>query len=989
MSNCVTMAPRKKNNPPATTKTPRRSTRHAKSVGNGIPDIYQDMLAEATLNAPDDSQSSPRPSKRRKLTPVEQQETDDLFEENAPPTARAVTDDHGNSAPLTTRAQQTVYDDFEESEESDAEFEDVDLELAAQSDSDGDVSSREPLQIDLTKSALETPKRMIQRRKPLSKAERMVRLDVHKWHLMSLIGHGLHRNSWCNDETIHSILKPLVSRKTVKLFHFEESEPMYRRNHSFNKAVEDVCAMWRREWKINVLGLRRPRWREDVDARDEVDEGEDLDFEDFQNAAHTRRGSRDLGAQLFTALLRSIAVDARLVFSLQVLPFSGAAKIETPSRLEKHSQYIRAPAQNYGSASSFSSPFAPPSRPKKQTKIVDSPYPIFWTEILTPTQTWIPLDPLVRNSISKPKTQFEPPLSDTLNSMTYVIAYEDDNSFRDVTRRYAQWFNAKTRRLRVEATKNGEEWYASVLTRWGKKLREPRDEIEDDELTRKANTEGMPQNVQDFKNHPVYVLERHLRRNEVLQPRREVGKMNVGTAKNGKIESVYRRQDVHLCRTADAWYRRGRDIRTGEQPLKVMQSKSRQNESMPGPDGDDEEEDGGTEGVGLYAEYQTNIYEPPPVENGLIPKNVYGNLDVYVPSMIPAGAVHFSHNLAASAARVLGIDYTDAVVGFDFKGRQGTAVVNGVVVAESYTAAIAMTIKGLEALGSEEVQLARSRIILDTWKRMLQSLRVRERIEAEYGSTETRNNKDTRSDDGDDNDDDDDQAYEDDEIDGDFGGGFMPDDDPTEEKVQEQAVSLQTLKARMPNILPDEVVTVPIKITRSPHKLLTPVHELTKNKTPDPSEIDDLFDDDDQPPIADPEANAGGFLPEDTTVLDSEPGGSGGNGGGGFFIDDEPPTSNPSRPDTNDDNDDGGGNGFFAPETQPPSTSTREDPALQLAIANSLADSPPVAPDAATDLPPKSSAENTTSLSPTQSLLSHDPSADDDEPEWLNEAFDG
>ena len=36
------------------------------------------------------------------------------------------------------------------------------------------------------------------------------------------------------------------------------------------------------------------------------------------------QGSRDFGAQLFCALLRSVAVEARLVCSLQPLPFSGA-----------------------------------------------------------------------------------------------------------------------------------------------------------------------------------------------------------------------------------------------------------------------------------------------------------------------------------------------------------------------------------------------------------------------------------------------------------------------------------------------------------------------------------------------------------------------------------------------------------------------------------------------------------------------------------------
>lgn len=67
---------------------------------------------------------------------------------------------------------------------------------------------------------------------------------------------------------------------------------------------------------------------------------------------------------------------------------------------------------------------------------------------------------------------------------------------------------------------------------------------------------------------------------------------------------------------------------------------------------------------GLYAEWQTEVFTPPPIENvstvlatmqvrqshlfkwlhwqGKIPKNAFGNLDLYVPTMLPPGAVHLA-----------------------------------------------------------------------------------------------------------------------------------------------------------------------------------------------------------------------------------------------------------------------------------------------------------------------------------------------------------
>jgi xeroderma pigmentosum group C-complementing protein len=43
---------------------------------------------------------------------------------------------------------------------------------------------------------------------------------------------------------------------------------------------------------------------------------------------------------------------------------------------------------------------------------------------------------------------------------------------------------------------------------------------------------------------------------------------------------------------------------------------------------------------GLYAGHQVELYHPPPIENGIIPKNAYGNIDLFVESMLPEGAVH-------------------------------------------------------------------------------------------------------------------------------------------------------------------------------------------------------------------------------------------------------------------------------------------------------------------------------------------------------------
>ena len=197
-----------------------------------------------------------------------------------------------------------------------------------------------------------------------------------------------------------------------------------------------------------------------------------------------------------------------------------------------------------------------------QKRIVESPYPVFWVEAFDEAaQKWIAVDPLVTNSIGKPR-RLGPPASDRENNMVYVVSFEDDGSARDVTKRYAKSFNAKTRRLRVEAINEGERWLKRVLNVYRRPHRMDRDQVEDTELARKEAQEGLPENVQDFKDHPYYALERHLRRNEVIHPKREVGKLSAGRgASNKAVEPIYRRSDVRIVKSADKWYRMGREIR--------------------------------------------------------------------------------------------------------------------------------------------------------------------------------------------------------------------------------------------------------------------------------------------------------------------------------------------------------------------------------------------------------------------------------------------
>jgi xeroderma pigmentosum group C-complementing protein len=114
----------------------------------------------------------------------------------------------------------------------------------------------------------------------------------------------------------------------------------------------------------------------------------------------------------------------------------------------------------------------------------------------------------------------------------------------------------------------------------------------------------LPASVSAFKNHPIYALERHLRKDEAIHPRTEIAHF--------RGEPVFPRQNVLSLKPADGWMRQGRVLRTGVQPLKEAKArastvrKKRELEMR-------REEEGGDVMVGMYAHWQTDLYTPPPV----------------------------------------------------------------------------------------------------------------------------------------------------------------------------------------------------------------------------------------------------------------------------------------------------------------------------------------------------------------------------------------
>ena len=795
---------------------------------DGVPEVFADMLAEAGPSKLPREES--RPLKRRRLGT----RLSSTAFQRAQPTAEDEKNIATQSAspdsifsPSEDLPAQTIIDESDGSEESEVEWEQVELDADPTQtlvEVREEQNKHESLSIVLS-TGDDIPRRTRRAtRRPLSSAEKKLRLEVHKIHTLCLFTHASKRNHLCNDSQAQLVLKRLVPPRLITQLHVDTKYSQLQRSRAFMESLKQVTELWSQKFKITSIGLRKPKWASSPEAlgdfklADDIDDP--IDRSEFRRAAKTLEGSADLGAQLLCCLLRSVGVEARLVCSLQPLPFGATANSAPPPEHSKNAKatiYLSdseddsTATERMNEASEIASrstapqnrpSSAPPSTLRGMGRISQpsfnnaSPsihaytvastrrairrptHPIYWVEAFNPAHLkWVSIDALCTRSVNKP-SQIEPPLNDPTNALSYAIAFNEDGTAKDVTRRYARAFNAKTRKQRVESTEDGVRWWERVMkmyqhphARGGRKS--DADAIEDAELLQREQREGMPNNIQDFKYHPIYALERHLRRNEVIWPRHEAGKVNAGTSAKPRMESVFRRDHVHVVRSADKWFRLGREIKSGEEPLKYVEPTRRARQR----EGSVEDEDGGEgddlfgEGeprTGLYAFSQTVIYVPPPVVKGKVPKNAYGNLDIYVPSMVPSCGVHVQHPDARTAAKIVGVDYADAVVGFKFQGRRGTAVTHGIIVAAEFQEAVEAVIEGLRCERESEVEMKKSLKTLRLWKRFLIGLRILDRVKRYEGGDEEREQEDIRNEM-----DEEMESYDQYE----FAGGFLPERD--------------------------------------------------------------------------------------------------------------------------------------------------------------------------------------------------------------------
>ncbi|CZT45532.1 related to excision repair protein RAD4) [Rhynchosporium secalis] len=779
-------------------------------------------------------------------------------------------------------------------EDEDVEFEDVEtnpVPRPAGPEPSGD------LELTLTKDTRVSITNPFGTKKGPSKIERGIRVATHHAHVQFLMYHNAIRNGWCCDKELQDILvkhlSPTVTlevekwkrnsglistsneakdetpkgkgKSKAKDAKGKKTDPRSQRDWGqpaqrlaegqvnmssgdpIIRLLKILISFWKQRFRIIAPGLRKlgymslQRLDEEIksfrdDEHDPERHGERIrNVGEFRECAKHMEGSRDVGSQLFTALMRGLGLEARLVANLQPVGF-GWSQVEEAT--EKNPRVLKKPKtatatddtsdDDNSSDEEEKAPMKPtktakikaPAKPTKVPKqalktgrkhsrasgLQDAPislsdsdeaalesdesiidvtparrggkpslaydkdliHPHYWTEVISPvTNTYIPVDPIVlqiagTNQQSLERFETRGAKSEKAKQVTaYIIGHSSDGTAKDVTTRYLKrhvW-PGRTKGNRFPAEKvpiynrhgkvkryEQKDWFKQVMSGYtrGTKLY-PRTEIDDhEELTdlkpvkaEKKEVEEGKETLQYYKSSPQFVLERHFKREEALLPTAKHVKMFTvkGKGETSTEEKVFLRKDVVNCKTMETWHKEGRAPKLGEQPLKRVPYRAattnRRRELA-------EAENASGEKVlqGLYSREQTEWIIPPPIENGAIPKNAFGNIDLYVDSMLPKGAVHIPARGTVKICKRLGIDYAEAVVGFEFGHRMAVPVINGVVVAEEHYDIM------MEEWHKDEAERVRKedekarKLVLHTWRKMLMGLRIIERVNEEFGAAD-------------------------------------------------------------------------------------------------------------------------------------------------------------------------------------------------------------------------------------------------------------
>jgi hypothetical protein len=366
----------------------------------------------------------------------------------------------------------------------------------------------------------------------------------------------------------------------------------------------------------------------------------------------------------------------------------------------------------------------------------------------------------------------------------YVCAHTSEYA-QDVTARYVPSWPAA---MRLRGGTAPDSWWLDCLARaspnpW---LRAAVDDADARALAARRASAPVPTTLTQVRADTRYVLERDLSasKSRGLRP----GATPLSALLHGR-ERVYLASDVGVVKSADGWFRAGRQLRAGERarptatsgadehadgradgdadahadahadadmaeaeaaaaplddaahaaaaPAAASLARAHEAWYYAGGDGSRRPQatalGGARAAQALYGEWQTEPLDVPIAHSSKVPRNVYGCVDAYSPAHLPLGTVQLTLPRIAQLAKSLGIDYAPAKVGFEWSAGKATPRYDGIVVCAESEAVLR---EGHAQFAAQHFELERRRVEREAvadWRLLLRTLWTGLRLERTYG----------------------------------------------------------------------------------------------------------------------------------------------------------------------------------------------------------------------------------------------------------------
>ena len=293
--------------------------------------------------------------------------------------------------------------------------------------------------------------------------------------------------------------------------------------------------------------------------------------------------------------------------------------------------------------------------------------------------------------------------------LVYVVGIDDCGKLKDLTPKYAFEWSTKNRKWRISGS-----WWNDTIQPY---LVD--DEEEDAEIRGLLLERPMPTGVAGFKDHPLYVLKRHLLKFEAIYPEES---QVLGYCHR---EPIYARECVHTLHTRETWLKQGRIVKQGEEAYMSVKARPKRGQKA------DEDRK-----VDVFGHWQTEVYSPPPVVDGKIQRNEYGNIELFQPSMLPKGACHIQLPGIHRIAKLLDIDFAPAMMGWDFSSGYCHPVIDGIVTAEENRPVLVAAWEQHQHDNRKKQQEKREKKIYERWRLLIRGVMLKERVQKRFETTE-------------------------------------------------------------------------------------------------------------------------------------------------------------------------------------------------------------------------------------------------------------